>query len=213
MQAKLVVRSVAILIAVSASARVGGADQVVARGDVHYLFLQGGTGSLFQTTIGYGSPANTIGNDVWFDGIGVYDVSTSDGFPGFLQTATNGLQDAVVLTMSDLWGHNASMVFGAWWGEEYWLGHYPDLTPLQVTGGRLAVESLSLHAQGVDAAIRWEFLGIPEPATLTLLTISFCCVAGRRGIARGSPDYRMCSRGCVRTRMSALNSGSEGMLV
>jgi hypothetical protein len=181
-----IVRFLPVVACVLASAHGSVADQVVSRGDVYYLFLQSGTGPQFQTTIGYGSPTNTIGDDIWFDGVGVYNASGGLGFPGFLTWATNGISDAFLVSLSDSAGHTASGVFHSSYDELGWYGHYPDLAPLEVAGARLVVESLSLSTRGAFLDIHWEFLGTPEPASAYLFALGTACLLARtrRGIRK-----------------------------
>jgi hypothetical protein len=150
------------------------------------MYLKGGEGPLFQTTIGYGDPSNTIGDEVWFGQAGIYDVSTDSSFSGFLIPATNGTWDAFYFTLSDQYGHAASMYLDTMYIELSWLGHYPDLAPLEITGARLAVETIFPSFQGTGVGVHWEFLGVPEPGSLILLAAGLLLTRHPRRQAAGN---------------------------
>lgn len=141
-------------------------------------------GVILQLTIGYGEPSVTIGEDVWFSSPGILDLSGDPDLPRFLRYAANGLNDPITVTITEGDGLQSEFSFSGWGSEGMLLGHWPDLSPLQVTGAQLKVFDVSIgpsHLGGQAAAlVRWEFTGIPEPSTFPMMVITIAAFVSRR---------------------------------
>jgi hypothetical protein len=182
----VVLRVIAALIVIFVSIGSAYGNWVVSEGDIQYMYLQGGAGPELQVTLGYGEPSNTIGDEIWFNDSGIYDVSGDPDFQGFLVLATNGLSNTVYVTLSDKYGVTLSLRYPTTDAELSWLGHYPDLAPWDISGAWLAVDSIMPSAQGIGVGVHWEFTAVPEPMTAALLGLG-CCTGSclRRNRARG----------------------------
>jgi len=64
---------------------------------------------ILEITIGYGDESNTIGDGLWHTGPGIYDLSNPD-LPGFLEYATNGLEDDVSVSVTDIFGYSETYI-------------------------------------------------------------------------------------------------------
>jgi len=140
-----------------------------------------------KLTLGYGDVSNTVGSTLWFSEPGIFDLSLDAGFQGFLSYATNGMDDPIYVTIADMDGHESLLPFSSGNWEWMFLGGFPDLFPLEITGAQLHVLDvfvgpLSNGGSG-GTRVQWEFLGVPEPSTLGSLAISgFALCGGRRVI-------------------------------
>jgi hypothetical protein len=126
-------------------------------------------------SLGYGDPSNTVGDEVWFSEAGVYDLSADPDLPGFLEYATNGIDDEIYITVRDEDGFSSIWPFHYPGSESMWLGVYEiptDLADVNPAGVQLRVSEV--FAWGGEegqagALVQWEFLGVPEPATGLLI--------------------------------------------
>lgn len=158
-------------------------DLVVSRGDEMHIWLEGAVGPEFQVVFGYedpfgqkwADPSTIIGDDLWFDQPGFYDLSGDPEFAGFLSYASNGTTDFMRLLLFD--SQSLKLVIPL--GEDVVLGRFPDLTPFTVSGARLHVEGITPQADGVQLIIQMEYLGVPEPAS-AILAAGIACIAATR---------------------------------
>jgi len=158
------VRIVAFVIAVLGCGTCAFGTQILSQGDLLCFYLPDGTGPLLKFTLGYGDPANTIGDAVWFSGPGSYDMSSDPDFAGFLVRATDGISDNTRISLSDMFGKSIigpvpeTLVFGS----------NPDLTGLPVTGAIVNVLEIDPYLSGLRVVMRWDFTGVPEPSMVFL---------------------------------------------
>jgi hypothetical protein len=126
-----------------------------------------------QLTLGYGDASNTIGTGLWHRGPGIYDLAADPGLDGFLTHATNGLDDTLTVTVTDVDGYQNIYAQFSW--EATLFGRGPgssvDLAPLQINNVLLDVYDVQ-PAGGLGGGYdviyaRWLFLGTPEPSALT----------------------------------------------
>ena len=129
----------------------------------------------YEITIGYGAESNTLGDGLWRTQPGFYDLSGDPDLDGFLTQAANGQGDEITITITDGEGHQSAPGYPP--DTEYFIYArygFADLFPLEVTGVRLNL--LSFYPPGVGGTsgvtVRWEFLGIPEPATGLMLSVT-----------------------------------------
>ena len=128
------------------------ADVVVSKGETVHLGLPDGEGPWLRFSLAYLTPNGggidpTAAIGAWFDGAGLYDLSNDPHLPGFLDRATNGTMDWMVASLNDQHGHGWNIEYWEGW---IWLGQYPDLAPLQITGAQLVVEQVQ-RLLGVEA--------------------------------------------------------------
>ncbi len=141
---------------------------------------------VLQVTLGYGDPSNTIGGGLWHTGPGVYNLANDPGLAGFIEHASDGLVDTLIVTVADSRGYqNAYALYDP---EAMLFGRnrnsYVDLAPLQVTGVLLDVVDVE-RADGSGTVfdgiyVRYDFVGVPEPETLLLVTASLGMTCIRR---------------------------------
>ena len=159
-------------------------DLVVSRGDEMHIWLDGAVGPSFQVTFGYHSidlpdwtlPSTTMGDDLWFDQPGTYDLSQDPQFAGFLSYATNGITDLVGLLFFD----QQDLRLGFHLGESIWLGGFPDLGQSVITGCRINVKHITPASNGYRLTIQMEYLGVPEPASALLAGAAMSAVRSTR---------------------------------
>jgi hypothetical protein len=75
----------------------------------------------------------------------------------------------MVASLSDQHGQGFDIPFWEGW---IWLGQYPDLAPLQITGAQLIVEQVQSSSDGLLTILRMEYLGVPEPASVGLISMA-----------------------------------------
>jgi len=160
----------AVAVLVNTSCALG--DWIVSRGETMQIWFYQGQGPQIQFSIVYEEPGgvdpNTlIGDDLWFDQPGIYDLSGDPQFFEFLSYATNGKSDPGELQVFD----QASLRLDGFMTEELWLGRFPDLAPLAVTRGQMHVLDIALQSEGVRLTIQMEYLGVPEPASILLVAV------------------------------------------
>jgi hypothetical protein len=184
-------RLIPFLCVVLSSATCALGNQIICRGYTLNIVLENGI-SPFQLTLGYKvkpgelvDPATVIGNGVWYDSPGVYDFSQDPEWSLFSQWATNGINDTLLMTLSDQYGAQLDILFG----ENMWVGQYPDLAPLEPTGVRLCVEEILPYDPqyfGPIVVVHLEFLGVPEPGSLILLAAGLLLTRHPRRHAAGN---------------------------
>lgn len=133
----------------------------------------------FSLAVGYGTPETTIGSTVWFTGPGLFDLSSDPNLSNFVTLATNGVADSMTVTVTDADGFQAAHYLGR--AETVVLGSTPpiaDLVGLPVTSMRLEIDEAEAPAWGVS--MRWQALGVPEPATGTLLVFGMWLLSCKR---------------------------------
>ncbi|NLX21117.1 MAG: hypothetical protein GXY55_05505 [Phycisphaerae bacterium] len=150
------------------------ADVVVSKGETVHLGLPDGEGPWLRFSLAYLTPNGggidpTAAIGAWFDGAGLYDLSNDPHLPGFLDRATNGTMDWMVASLNDQHGHGWNIEYWEGW---IWLGQYPDLAPLQITGAQLVVEQVQPSSDGLLTILRMEYLGVPEPASIGLISMA-----------------------------------------
>lgn len=166
-------RSVLVVSVLLLSTTCALGDWLVSTSEDINLWLNHGSGPLLQFTIGYitaggvlADPSTAIGDDLWFAGPGTYDLTADLQFPAFLGYATNGQTDDIGIRLSDSNGAELTVPFWSW--EDYWLGRYPDLAPLSVTGASLSVTQVAPSVDGIGVTVRMEYVGTPEPTSAVL---------------------------------------------
>jgi hypothetical protein len=139
--------------------------------------------NLWSISLGYGQPENTIGDEVWFSETGVYDLSEEPDLPGFITMATNGVVDDMEITVKDEDHYSETYHFIPTDVEVMWLGTFPDLVGYVISGAQLRVLDIAYGgaSQNYPAAVsvQWEFLGVPEPASLLLMLVAGVVLQGR----------------------------------
>ncbi|HPD32208.1 MAG TPA: hypothetical protein PLL20_19615 [Phycisphaerae bacterium] len=158
----------AILAVTTVLAPAAGAAQVISVGAEYGFLLPNPPYTpdtlRIQITLGYGEPENTIGEQVWIMGPGVYDLSGDPDMGCFLNMASDGIPEFLSVAIFDAAGASISCPDAL--GEPQTLGVEPwtvDLNGLDATGIQLSVWDLSLAG---GCIVHWEVTGLPEPATL-----------------------------------------------
>jgi hypothetical protein len=127
------------------------------------------------------------GDGVWFSGPGDFDLTSDPDFGGFLSLAQNGVSDPVFITLAQHGGPLATFPFSDSGWEFYWLGSWPDLMSLEVTGLRLNASYLGPYTgtptvEGTEVIVQFLVVGTPEPAAVLLWLVGWACVYGRHSV-------------------------------
>lgn len=164
-----------------------GADYIVSAGEVGSFFYDTPyqPGMAMEMTVGYGHASNTIGDGVWFSGPGDFDLTGDPDFGGFLSLAQNGVSDPLFITLAQDGGPVETFAFSNSGWEWYWLGSWPDLMSLEVTGLRMNVSFLGPYTvtptvEGTEVVVQFLVVGTPEPAAVLLWLVGWTCVWTRR---------------------------------
>lgn len=136
-----------------------------------------------EFTIGYGTPATTLGDGLWHSGPGPYDLSQDPDFPAFVDMATNAQFDWVTVCVTDTDGFQWTYQYGE--GLAFGLvgGSY-DLFPCDITRIDLVVLGLQSGVVNGDPyaviGVRTDVFGIPEPTTGISIALLSGAYIGRR---------------------------------
>lgn len=132
---------------------------------------------VIEITFGYGDPSNTIGDGVWHSEPAMHDLSNDPDLAGFLEYATNGKDDELLVTITDQLGHTKSFPYGT---ESMLYGTFPavDLYQYKISAVMLEICGIYYQAQGHPfdvIELRFMFYGVPEPTTLFMCLIAIWC--------------------------------------
>jgi len=129
---------------------------------------------ILEFTIGYGTPATTLGDGLWHTAPGTYDLSQDPDFAAFVDMATNAQFDWVTVCVTDTEGlqwtyqYGENLAFGL-------VGASYDLFPYDVTRIDLVVLGLQSGVANGDPyaliGVRTDVFGIPEPTTGMLIVL------------------------------------------
>lgn len=126
---------------------------------------------MVQVILGYGDDSNSIGNGVWIDQPGIYDLSSDPDFDNYVSLVTNGQLDAFWVSIIDQNDNSEDFVFDA---SREWMfsGSYPDIGDRTVNKIHLNVEDIFVGPEdngGVGGiAFHVEYIGVPEPSCLLM---------------------------------------------